>query len=43
MDQSPHSAEQTISDDEMVRRIGYCGVLVTLVAFAIAWVANTVA
>ena len=42
-----HSAQvtthETIDDDTMVRRIGYCGVIVTLVAFGIAWVANTVA
>ena len=41
MDQpDPHN---TMSDEELFRHIGYCGVAVTLIALAIAWVANTVA
>ena len=35
--------EETISDDTMLRRIAYCGVLVTATAIAIAWVANAIA
>ena len=35
--------EETISDDTMLRRIAYCGVLVTATALAIAWVANVIA
>ena len=38
-----HTPEQhTISDDDMLRHIGYCGVAVTLVALGFAWIANTV-
>ena len=31
-----------ISDETMLRHIGYCGVLVAIVAVAFAWIANTV-
>ena len=43
MDNAPHSAVSEVTDEDMLRHIGYCGVLVTIVALAIAWVDNTVA
>ncbi|MEM7097294.1 MAG: hypothetical protein AAF541_03470 [Pseudomonadota bacterium] len=37
------AAHQPIDDETMLRHIAYCGVIVTLIALGIAWVANTVA
>lgn len=43
MSHPENTAHAGISDEDMLRHIGYCGVIVTLVALGIAWVANTVA
>ena len=37
------NSQSTISDEEMIKHIGWCGVIVALVALGIAWVANSVA
>ena len=37
------SGHTTISDEEMMRHIAICGVVVTVIAILIATVANTVA
>ena len=34
--------EHTLSDDDLMRHIGYCGVLVTVVALGFGWIANSV-
>ena len=40
--EQPHAHNNT-SDEDMLRHIGYCGIIVTVIALAIAWVANSVA
>ncbi|NKB97148.1 MAG: hypothetical protein GKR90_01420 [Pseudomonadales bacterium] len=39
MDQS---SQNEAADDAMFRNIGYCGIVVAIVALGIAWVANSV-
>ena len=36
-------SQTTISDEEMIKHIGWCGVIVAIIALGIAWVANSVA